>query len=70
MEDDIQNYLPIVMFSGTICIYMVTHKGWDSKDDFKLIKYENSKVELNAFALNIDIFMAFSIVRQRKKNSF
>jgi len=28
-------------------MYRVTHKGWDCKDDQKLLKYDNFKIKLN-----------------------
>ena len=38
MEDDIQNYLPTVMFRGTPCIYRVPRKHYSSKTSSQIFK--------------------------------
>ena len=34
-----------VQYSRHFALYRVTHKGWDCKDDLKIFKYNNFKVE-------------------------
>ena len=42
-----------------------SHKEWGFKDDIKLSKYDNPKVNV-VFSLECSLFMNYQIIRQRK----
>ena len=58
MEEDIFNYLPTVMFSGTTCMSLIKNKDdnnfvfhWKTVQGVKIT--ENDKAELKMIFLNI-----------------
>ena len=38
-----------MLFLANSVNYRVTHKGWDCKDDLKLLKYDDLKVKLKQY---------------------
>ena len=39
-------FIGLFVYTEPPLTYRVTHKGWDCKDDQKLLKYDDSKVKL------------------------